>query len=517
MRRNRGGMDMTDKRRKILLITAIMAVAVIAFALLYSLPQGGAFLYRDSIRRAEEAYAKGDYDTAILRYKDAIEADETSVPAYEGLSNTYVATGQFEMARSTLWTGYQRTNSKKLYTLWFHFFDAHPEVLNMGGAQSDISADKDKDQDPSRTPGLDEIDAELPRISMTGEIIDAQTGDPVDGITLQFRAEGDQTGDVLAVGETGSDGSYETELPAGTYTVELGGSGYITEYRDIEIAEEETEAEEDFVLTKELSTGEARIVLEWGSSPSDLDSHLTGTTDSGRSIHVYYSDKSSSDGNGPIADLDLDDTDYYGPETTTIYNLNGTYEFYVHNFNPSTGTLEGSGATVKVYLPGQSVQTYHVSGGQINGDMWYVCTIDHGVLKSAGGSGGSSPDSTGDKPGGEGSSRNAPERITMESVGLPYGLYEGYKNNTGDGAIEASLLLNDDMTYHLECIFPLFGENYDSDRCTYTGTYRVDRVDGSGAAVLQFENNVQDFEMKQKDFGLDCEYFFVNYPADYED
>ena len=105
----------------------------------------------------------------------------------------------------------------------------------------------------------------------------------------------------------------------------------------------------------------------------------------------------------------------------------------------------------------------------------------------------------------------------MESVGLPYGLYEGYKNNTGDGAIEASLLLNDDMTYHLECIFPLFGENYDSDRYTYTGTYRVDRVDGSGAAVLQFENNVQDFEMKQKDFGLDCEYFFVNYPADYED
>lgn len=651
---------MTDKRRAVLGITALLAVAVIAFSILFTMPQGQASVYRESIHRAEEAYASGNYNTAVIEYKAAIEADETSVPAYEGLSNAYVALGSYTEARDTLWTGYERTNSSRLYSLWFNFDTSHSEDLAVGPSgtsgvnhnlmlrlaggtfQSYASKEKPVSQErqndgsihvrfrevpgtmifrnstfqkdavsgnnisgdalpeeirldtmsallggegpysieqletlgitdivKSKDPQIGDIleftmdgcrvtaacsedgtvaavaynvivpeealerkgrGAQPDAVQLTGTVIDAQTGDPVDDISLQFRVHGDQTGEVLAVGVTGADGSYETDLPPGSYTVELGGNGYVSEYYNIEIDESGIEAEEDFVLTKELTEGEARIVLEWGSTPSDLDSHLSGETDGGRGIHIFYGDPTSSDGNGVIADLDLDDTSSYGPETTTIYNLDGKYDYYVHNFTPSTGSLEGSGATVRVYLPGQSVQTFHVGDGSISGDMWYVCTIDHGKLTQDSGARNSSPEQNVEKPGidveeeeekeEEPESDPAPEApasLTMEGVGLPFGTYEGYKKNTGDGAIEATLHLNQDMTYSLECIFPLFRENEDydsdSDMYTYTGTYRVARIDSDGNAVLAFENSVQNFEMKEDDHTLDCEYFFVHFPG----
>ena len=86
-----------------------------------------------------------------------------------------------------------------------------------------------------------------------------------------------------------------------------------------------------------------------------------------------------------------------------------------------------------------------------------------------------------------------------------------------DGAIEAALRLNEDMSYRLECVFALFGEGEDytnEDNHVYTGTYRVDRIDRDGRAVLSFENVVKDFEMKQDDLGLDCEYFSARFPVD---
>ena len=502
---------MINKRKAVLLIAAVLALALIAFALLYSLPQDNESLYRDSVTRAEEAYAKGDYETAVLRYKEAIEKDEMSVPAYEGLSDTYIAMGNYAMARSTLWDGYNNTNSKKLYTRWFQFYQLYPESADSvkpvdtsmnhtllqrlasgtyqsyertGGALSkeaqrdgsinvryrdvpgtlvfrnspyqsdavngdtiandaipeeilldDISVllggeapysrdmleslganDVFKTQDTlwgtvlqftmdecavtvacdkneninagakSRVVPLEALERKKnggasDQVNLSGRIIDAQSGEGVGDITVIFRAQGDQVGEVLAEGSTDLDGYYDINLPAGIYIVELSGDGYITDFKEIEIGTYDIEDEEDFIVTKELADGEARIVLEWGSTPTDLDSHLEGVTDSGSSFHIYFSNKSASDGNGIIADLDLDDTSSYGPETTTIHNLNGKYTFFVNNFTPSTGTLEGSGAKVSVYLPGQPVQVFNIGDGSIDGYNWYIFTLDHGRLE----------------------------------------------------------------------------------------------------------------------------------------
>ncbi len=218
-------------------------------------------------------------------------------------------------------------------------------------------------------------------ISASGSIIDAQSGDPVGEITLRFFDKDGEGDEPLAEVVTGPDGHYEVSLPPDEYLVEASGDGYETGTYELEI-EEDNSAEEDFVISKELVEGEIRIVLEWGSVPSDLDSHLIGETDSGTDVHIFFSNKKCSDDDGEIAELDLDDTSAYGPETTTIHNINGKYEFSVHNYIPSTGNIEESEATVTLYLPNESPKKYSIgSDGEIDGVWWHVFTLDHGRVE----------------------------------------------------------------------------------------------------------------------------------------
>ena len=107
-----------------------------------------------------------------------------------------------------------------------------------------------------------------------------------------------------------------------------------------------------------------RIVLTWGESPEDLDSHLTGpgVRDTDNRFHVYYSSPSyyddgstdSSISSQYVVDLDYDDTTSFGPEVTTIHTMTpGDYYFYVHDYtngsSDSSTDMAASNATVKVY------------------------------------------------------------------------------------------------------------------------------------------------------------------------
>lgn len=92
--------------------------------------------------------------------------------------------------------------------------------------------------------------------------------------------------------------------------------------------------------------GVAAIILRWGSSPADLDSHLLfGST------HIHYGNKS---GNG--AKLDLDDQKSYGPETVTIgYLVEGVnYEYYVQDYTNCKNNTGGHGTTA-----GANVQVWN--------------------------------------------------------------------------------------------------------------------------------------------------------------
>ena len=119
------------------------------------------------------------------------------------------------------------------------------------------------------------------------------------------------------------------------------------------------------------------IVLEWGDIPSDLDSHLIYSGSNGSGEIAYYSMELYGTNVKLIADLDVDDTDYFGPEVVTIYEINpgDSFRYYVHDYsnggNPASGEMAKSGATVKVYKGTALLATYHVPT-DMRGYIWEV-------------------------------------------------------------------------------------------------------------------------------------------------
>lgn len=111
---------------------------------------------------------------------------------------------------------------------------------------------------------------------------------------------------------------------------------------------------------------------------------VTAVVEDGSSrFHTYYSNKTYLYNGKKYADLDLDDTSSYGPETTTIYYKNGSgvYSFYVHDFTNRSWTnssaLAESGATVKVYEGSALKETYKVPSDI--GTVWHVFDYDAGT------------------------------------------------------------------------------------------------------------------------------------------
>lgn len=137
-----------------------------------------------------------------------------------------------------------------------------------------------------------------------------------------------------------------------------------------------------------VEANQVRVVLTWGTDPSDLDSHLTGPApdlsessrnEAGR-FHVYFSDDVAD-----VASLDVDDTDSFGPETITISPptgasslRSGVYRYSIHHYAGAT-TMES--AVVKLYLGNSPPRTFTPDALGLNGDndLWTVfeLTVDN--------------------------------------------------------------------------------------------------------------------------------------------
>jgi hypothetical protein len=121
----------------------------------------------------------------------------------------------------------------------------------------------------------------------------------------------------------------------------------------------------------------AQMILTWGATPRDLDSHLTGPEASGR-FHVYYAARGSVTA-APFANLDTDDTSGYGPEVVTVTRVSaGRYRYSIHNFTgQSGGGIEGSGATVVMVVPALGyLQRFTVpTANPAGGNVWRVADL----------------------------------------------------------------------------------------------------------------------------------------------
>lgn len=208
--------------------------------------------------------------------------------------------------------------------------------------------------------------------TVQGQIINAQTGGGVSGAELEITPT---QGDVITERSTAG-GRYTATLPDGSYTVRIRCSGFVEE--EFTLVVHRAISNQNFTISPQLAEGEIRIVLEWGASPRDLDSYLDGTTDSGVSVNTSFYHKQEVRDGTVLAQLDVDDTSGYGPETTTIYDPNGVYDFYVVDFTQS-GTMSDSGATVKIYSGDQAPVVINVCAGL--GNEWAVCRIDHGEVQ----------------------------------------------------------------------------------------------------------------------------------------
>lgn len=114
-----------------------------------------------------------------------------------------------------------------------------------------------------------------------------------------------------------------------------------------------------------------RIVLNWGNTPADLDSHLAY-----KNNHVFFSNKE-----GDQASLDVDETNGYGPETITLTSKKPgvKYLYAIHNYSEgdrrgSTSLSNQSKAKVFVYIGDSLVRTFQPPKGRV-GNTWIVFGI----------------------------------------------------------------------------------------------------------------------------------------------
>lgn len=227
--------------------------------------------------------------------------------------------------------------------------------------------------------------------TVSGVIKDAMTGEPMSGVTLRF-FEGigaSETDTEIAKITNRSNGQYKTEFPAGEYTMIVSKEGYKTAFMTVHSRGESVIGDQNCTITPTVPEGQVRIVLEWGHIPKDLDSHLFNIS---QKIHIYFPQRPDNwrkaFRNGKeVANLDVDDTDWEGPETTTILQqLPGQYIFIIHDYtnghedstNYASRDMAASGAKVTVYVGDSNPMIFEVPNQA--GIVWEVFTLENGVV-----------------------------------------------------------------------------------------------------------------------------------------
>lgn len=232
-------------------------------------------------------------------------------------------------------------------------------------------------------------------VAVEGNVIDALSGQSVKDAVIKLRKGWNRTSGGYCTNifgqakstKTSSNGHFSISMSAGAYTVEITKSGYITGYYNVVASGSALSlslAQTTMVLTPVLDSDEYRIVLTWGASPSDLDSHLTYYQGSTQKEHVYFHHNNGSiNGNADIS-LDLDDMSSYGPETITLkldpsyFEENGKFSYSVHDYSNKSSSISKSmslsNATVSVYAGNTLMRTFHIPKDNV-GTVWHVFDI----------------------------------------------------------------------------------------------------------------------------------------------
>lgn len=226
--------------------------------------------------------------------------------------------------------------------------------------------------------------------SASGFVTNALTGIGLANATVNLRQGiGVSNGPIAASTITLSDGSYSfTNISTGYYTCEVLIDGFIIGYSRILVVGGSDGTNQSTSISPTLDGSEYRIVLSWGQIPNDLDSHLTGPTADGIDrFHVYYSNRLYSESGVDYINLDRDDTDSFGPETTTIIQQSsGIYKYSIHDFSNRSSInsteLSQSLAKVKVFQGSELLREFNVPNGV--GNVWNVFELNGAQITTLG-------------------------------------------------------------------------------------------------------------------------------------
>ena len=218
---------------------------------------------------------------------------------------------------------------------------------------------------------------------ISGTIKNAEDVSFISGTNINIRAGwNNKSGEIKSSITSGDNGTYADILDDGYYTLEVSKEGFITNYANV-ICKKDS-PNQDVILSSSMEAYQYRIVLTWGISPYDLDSHCEGTVDNNY-FNISYMDMNYSNGDVNI-NLDVDDRNSYGPETITISVQNMEsfdFRYYVHDFTNRdksfTESLSLSCASVSLYRGNELLYVYNIPQSK-NGTVWNVFKIQNGKI-----------------------------------------------------------------------------------------------------------------------------------------
>lgn len=218
------------------------------------------------------------------------------------------------------------------------------------------------------------------QVKLSGRMLDAMTGAPLSGVRVNIAPRLNNFNGTPTISVTTDDlGQYTANVAAGYYTVIGAKSGYENAFSSYSVSGA-TQDLGDLSLSPALSSSnDWRFILDWGLTPEDLDSHITGPkANLATRYHVFYSSKTYTDALNSV-NLDVDDTTSYGPETITLTrSAAGVINYSVHDYTNKASTdslaLSNSKARVRVYNGSRLIQVFNVPYGK--GSLWQVFTLN---------------------------------------------------------------------------------------------------------------------------------------------
>jgi hypothetical protein len=166
-------------------------------------------------------------------------------------------------------------------------------------------------------------------------------------------------------------GIYEVTLPKGTYSRKVSVHMFSMMSQTVNINKSSNESNLDNTIFLSPYVEGWRVVLTWGESPEDLDSHMVLPNGE----NIFYQNKVSSDGS---VSLDVDAKNGFGPETFTLKNVNdGIFKYFVNNYSKESN-ISTSKAKVTVFHGNEMVREILINTAPHSEDYyyWHVLDID---------------------------------------------------------------------------------------------------------------------------------------------